>query len=54
MIVEPTASSSDYFLQKYRVARHLADMQAVYTYDGTDTMLALIVGREITGLGAFA
>jgi glutaryl-CoA dehydrogenase len=41
-------------LLEYHVARHLADMQAVYTYDGTDTMLALIVGREITGLQAFA
>jgi glutaryl-CoA dehydrogenase len=41
-------------LLEYHVARHLADMQAVYTYDGTDTMLALMVGREITGLQAFA
>jgi glutaryl-CoA dehydrogenase len=41
-------------LLEYHVARHLADMQAVYTYDGTDTMLALIVGREITGLQAFS
>ena len=41
-------------LLDYHVARHLADMQAVYTYDGTDAMLALIVGREITGLQAFS
>ena len=41
-------------LLEYHVARHLADMQAVYTYDGTDTMLALIVGREITGVQAFS
>ena len=41
-------------LLEYHVARHLGDMQAVYTYDGTDTMLALIVGREITGLQAFS
>jgi glutaryl-CoA dehydrogenase len=41
-------------LLENHVARHLADMQAVYTYDGTDTMLALIVGREITGLQAFS
>jgi glutaryl-CoA dehydrogenase len=41
-------------LLEYHVARHLADMQAVYTYDGTDTMLALIVGREITSLQAFS
>ena len=41
-------------LLEYHVARHLADMQAVYTYDGTDTVLALIVGRDITGNQAFS
>lgn len=41
-------------LLEYHVARHLADMAAVYTYDGTDTILSLIVGREITGHQAFS
>ena len=41
-------------LLEYHVARHLADMQAVYTYDGTDSVLALIVGRDITGHQAFS
>ena len=41
-------------LLEHHVARHLADMQAVYTYDGTDTILSLIVGREITGHQAFS
>jgi glutaryl-CoA dehydrogenase len=41
-------------LLEYHVARHLADMQAVYTYDGTDTVLSLVVGREITGQQAFS
>jgi glutaryl-CoA dehydrogenase len=41
-------------LLEYRVARHLADMQAVYTYDGTDAILSLVVGREITGYQAFS
>ena len=41
-------------LLEYHVARHLTDMQAVYTYDGTDTVLALIVGRDITGHQAFS
>jgi glutaryl-CoA dehydrogenase len=41
-------------LLEYHVARHLADMQAVYTYDGTDTVLALIVGRDITEHQAFS
>jgi len=35
------------------VARHHADMEAVYTYEGTDTVQSLIVGRAITGLAAF-
>jgi glutaryl-CoA dehydrogenase len=41
-------------LLEYHLARHLADMQAVYTYDGTDTVLALIVGRDIAGYQAFS
>jgi glutaryl-CoA dehydrogenase len=41
-------------LLDYHVARHHADIEAVYTYEGTDTVQSLIVGREITGLGAFA
>jgi glutaryl-CoA dehydrogenase len=41
-------------LLEHHVARHHADMEAVYTYEGTDEMQALIVGREITGHSAFA
>jgi glutaryl-CoA dehydrogenase len=41
-------------LLEYHVARHLADMQGVYTYDGTDTILSLVVGREISGYQAFS
>jgi glutaryl-CoA dehydrogenase len=40
-------------LLEYYVARHLSDMEITYTYEGTDTMQSLIVGREITGIGAF-
>lgn len=36
------------------VIRHMADIDAIRTYEGTDTMLTLIVGRDITGVGAFA
>ena len=32
-------------LRENHVARHQADMEAVYTYEGTDTVQALIVGR---------
>ncbi|QAY69769.1 acyl-CoA dehydrogenase family protein [Xylanimonas protaetiae] len=37
-----------------RVARHFADVEALHTYEGTESMNALIVGRDITGLSAFA
>jgi glutaryl-CoA dehydrogenase len=40
-------------LLEYYVARHLSDMEIVYTYEGTDTIQSLIVGREVTGVGAF-
>ena len=41
-------------LLDYHVARHYSDMEAVYTYEGTDTVQSLIVGREVTGINAFA
>jgi glutaryl-CoA dehydrogenase len=41
-------------LLDYHVARHHADVEAVYTYEGTDSIQSLIVGREITGIAAFA
>lgn len=41
-------------LLDYHVARHHADVEAIYTYEGTDTVQSLIVGRTITGIGAFA
>jgi glutaryl-CoA dehydrogenase len=40
-------------LLEYHVARHLADMEIVYTYEGTDTIQSLIVGRDLTGISAF-
>jgi hypothetical protein len=41
-------------LLDHHVARHHADIEAVYTYEGTDSIQSLIVGRAITGLSAFA
>ena len=41
-------------LLDYHVARHQADMEAVFTYEGTDSVQSLILGREITGEQAFA
>ncbi len=41
-------------LLDFHVMRHLADMEAVHTYEGTETIQTLIVGRDITGVAAFA
>jgi glutaryl-CoA dehydrogenase len=36
-----------------RVARHMNDIEAIHTYEGTESVQALIIGRWITGLAAF-
>ena len=41
-------------LTSNRVARHFADVEAIHTYEGTETVQALIMGRDITGISAFA
>jgi glutaryl-CoA dehydrogenase len=41
-------------LLDYHVMRHMADMEAIFTLEGTETIQTLIVGRDITGAGAFA
>ncbi|WP_227873154.1 acyl-CoA dehydrogenase family protein [Brachybacterium ginsengisoli] len=41
-------------LLENRVVRHRSDIEALHTYEGTDTMQSLIVGRAITGVSAFA
>jgi glutaryl-CoA dehydrogenase len=35
------------------VIRHMADLEAIHTFEGTETMQTLIVGRDITGISAF-
>ena len=35
------------------VMRHMADAETLHTYEGTDTMQSLIVGKSITGVSAF-
>ena len=37
----------------YDVARHFADAEALYSYEGTREMNTLIVGRAVTGFAAF-
>jgi glutaryl-CoA dehydrogenase len=41
-------------LLKNRVARAFTDIEALHTYEGTESVQALIVGRDITGFSAFA
>jgi len=40
-------------LLDHHVARHLTDMEVVHTYEGTDSIQSLIVGRDVTGISAF-
>jgi glutaryl-CoA dehydrogenase len=41
-------------LLDHHVMRHMADIEAIYTFEGTETIQTLIVGRDITGVGAFS
>ena len=41
-------------LLEYHVIRHMADIESIHTFEGTETMQTLIVGRDITGIGAFS
>jgi glutaryl-CoA dehydrogenase len=40
-------------LLDFHVSRHLADIEAIHTFEGTETIQTLIVGRDITGVSAF-
>ncbi len=41
-------------LSEYHVMRHMANLETVYTYEGTHDMHTLILGETITGLNAFS
>jgi glutaryl-CoA dehydrogenase len=40
-------------LLENHVIRHMADIEAIHTFEGTETIQTLIVGRDITGVSAF-
>ena len=40
-------------LLENHVVRHFADMEALHTFEGTDTIQSLIIGRALTGTSAF-
>ncbi|MGX1932786.1 acyl-CoA dehydrogenase family protein [Microbacterium resistens] len=35
------------------VMQHMADIEAIHTYEGTESVQALLIGRDITGMSAF-
>ncbi|MEB4615462.1 acyl-CoA dehydrogenase family protein [Leucobacter sp. M11] len=41
-------------LLENHVVRHFADIEALHTYEGTESVQALLVGRDLTGIGAFS
>jgi len=41
-------------LLENHVIRHMGDIEAIYTYEGTEAIQTLLVGRDITGVSAFA
>lgn len=38
---------------EYPVMRHAANLESVYTYEGTNEIHTLVLGQAITGIGAF-
>ncbi|HEX5727226.1 MAG TPA: acyl-CoA dehydrogenase family protein [Longimicrobiaceae bacterium] len=40
-------------LVEYQAMRHMANLESVYTYEGTHDVHALILGNDVTGLAAF-
>jgi glutaryl-CoA dehydrogenase len=40
-------------LSEYPVFRHMANLESVYTYEGTHDIHTLILGQSITGIPAF-
>lgn len=41
-------------MDEYASMRHMCNLETVYTYEGTNDIHLLAVGREITGISAFA
>lgn len=39
---------------EYHVIRHMLNLESVFTYEGTDNVHALVLGRHITGINAFS
>lgn len=44
----------DGITSEFSVMRHMANLESVRTYEGTDEVHQLVIGRELTGIAAFA
>ena len=40
-------------VDEYHIIRHVMNLEAVNTYEGTQDVHALVLGRQITGFSAF-
>ena len=41
-------------LAEYASMRHMANLESVYTYEGTHDVHSLVLGQAVTGLSAFS
>jgi glutaryl-CoA dehydrogenase len=48
-----TVLGANGILGEYPVMRHMANLESVYTYEGTHDMHLLVVGEALTGIPAF-
>jgi glutaryl-CoA dehydrogenase len=51
--VARTILGANGIMGEYPIMRHAANMESVYTYEGTHDMHLLIIGQEVTGISAF-
>lgn len=49
-----TVLGDDGITSEFPVMRHLANLESVRTYEGTDEIHALVLGRALTGISAFS
>lgn len=49
-----TVLGGDGITSAFPVMRHMANLESVRTYEGTDEIHTLVLGRALTGMGAFA
>lgn len=41
-------------MDEYKTMRHMANLETVYTYEGTNDIHLLVLGQELTGISAFS